>query len=435
MNARSNITVDGGTNGFIGNTLNGTSGGACPGGACTTQTSTTGIGWTNGVTNLEVKNLTIQNLYIHTPSTSDVGGAQGISGSGQAVNVNIHDNTIHDTKHNIIVLFDGSSSGVQIHNNHVYNTVWAIFVGDDNANTNMTNVNVYANDIHDFANWFDTGFLNHYDVILFQSTNGSTGTFTNSNIYNNYFHGSMDANGTGYVYLTDSNGGMSGINIFNNLCANVTLANSGSPEACFVLGFGPKNVNIWNNTLAGITQTTPQDLLRIRDTGATGIVSQNNIFASGGSAVHLYSGNTVSSSDFNDYGLPGAFHNTPTNWYFEFPDGTKIGTFAGWISATSLDTPDSISANPNLDSNFIPLAGSPAFNLGTNLFSTCNGQPVPGLGALCFDKPLIVGVGSATVGPNARPASGNWTAGAFQNGATPGCTLGGNVKISGVTIQ
>lgn len=51
----------------------------------------------------------------------------------------------------------------------------------------------------------------------------------------------------------------------------------------------------------------------------------------------------------------------------------------------------------------LPTATSPLVKAGKNFFSVCNGQPIPGLGALCSDKRGIV-----------RPTTGSWDSGANQ---------------------
>ena len=50
---------------------------------------------------------------------------------------------------------------------------------------------------------------------------------------------------------------------------------------------------------------------------------------------------------------------------------------------------------------------SAAIKAGVNLFSTCNGQPNPGLGALCSDA-----------NGNPRPTSGSWDAGAYSSASS-----------------
>jgi hypothetical protein len=230
----------------------------------------------------------------------------------------------------------------------------------------------------------------------------------------------MDSSGTGYIYLTDSAVGMSGMYIFNNDCSNLTLANSGSPEACFVIGFSSQGVRIYNNTLSGVTQTTPQDLIRIRNGSNIVTANENNVLVAGGETIHMYTGSSITTSNYNVFGPPSSFTYSSAcscYWYFEYPDGTKLPSLSAWTTATGgLDSPNSQSINPMLGSNNVPLSGSPVIRAGTNLYSLagCASPTIPGLGALCYDKPLTVGVGSATVGANTRPATGSWDGGAYQ---------------------
>src|SRR5581483_9185966 len=63
------VTVDGGSNGIIENTLNGAAGTSCPGGTCTSNISA-GIYVASGKTDVEIRNLKIQNIYLCNGASS-----------------------------------------------------------------------------------------------------------------------------------------------------------------------------------------------------------------------------------------------------------------------------------------------------------------------------------------------------------------------------
>lgn len=78
--------------------------------------------------------------------------------------------------------------------------------------------------------------------------------------------------------------------------------------------------------------------------------------------------------------------------------------FSSWVSSSG-ETGSSYQASASgiINSDGTLPSTSPARGAGTNLYSMCNGQPNPGLGALCYDA-----------AGNARLASGAWDAGAFN---------------------
>ena len=145
---------------------------------------------------------------------------------------------------------------------------------------------------------------------------------------------------------------------------------------------GGNNGTIVNNTIWGAVTACAFNIGNITTGGA---VLQNNVFnnvvqqTSGTSGLGLNDvtgGGSVSTSNYNDwYRLNTS--NTMLYQYF------KTG-FAAYQSSTGFDA-NSITSNPNLNSSYQPIAGSPVIKAGTNLYSVCNGQPNPGLGALCFD--------------------------------------------------
>src|SRR5262249_5190792 len=110
-------------------------------------------------------------------------------------------------------------------------------------------------------------------------------------------------------------------------------------------------------------------------------------------------------------------------------NGTFISAYSGTASwqAAGYDTHGSNAAS-SLSGTYSLNSGSAAIGLGTNLSSMCNGQPNPGIGALCFDKNGV-----------ARPGVGlgAWDAGAFQfiaAGSSPTTTIVTPLPVSAVTF-
>ena len=131
------------------------------------------------------------------------------------------------------------------------------------------------------------------------------------------------------------------------------------------------------------------------------------------------------SPNYNLYSLDGFSSSTPfyANGSYTFANYQSHVGGAGEANSTNPAT-----SNVNYTTGKLIL-GSGAIGAGTNLYSTCNGQPNPGLGALCFDAAGV-----------ARPSSAAWDIGAYQyvpatngpEGLLPGTSL---LRGSSVIIQ
>lgn len=166
---RNYIVIDGGANGVIQNTANGT-------GLANQQSSFAIVA--DGGSNIEVKNLTCQNIYVRSqfdPSPIDVNSVscykQNASSSG---GINIHDNTMHDVGW-AIILEEGMGTGLTVANNNIYNADHGLALAPNCTGCTANTVSVHDNHIHDPANWDDDPPANgnHHDGIhLFAQDNG-----------------------------------------------------------------------------------------------------------------------------------------------------------------------------------------------------------------------------------------------------------------------
>jgi hypothetical protein len=387
------ITVDGGTNGTIQATLDGSPGATCLAGACQYQQNGFAVRLSS-CNSCEIKNLTVSDMYIHTATSNDAGGNNGIMLSGN--NVSIDNNTIHDTCWAINSDFNSAgTTNINIFNNTLYNIDHGIAVGDSGPGSMLTGLLIYGNVIHDFANWDTAGDFWHHDgVHVFTNNDSSVGTpFM---IYNNYVYGNWGQNdNTAFFLEINNSGSTAGAHyIFNNLlvfgggaCANMAINDD----------TGGTGGTIVNNTMAG--NGAGACGLMIGESNSASAVIQNNIYSGNGQSGQIAisnatGGSTISISNYNDF-----FQVNPNDgmryneWYTTVPS---------WTSGTGFDR-NTITSNPNLNANYQPNSGSPVIGAGINLYGTCSGQPVPGLGALCSDH-----------AGNQRPSSGNWDIGAFQ---------------------
>jgi len=384
LNGKSYVVVDGGSNGVIQNTANGT-------GLANQQTSV-GVQGT-GATNDEVKNLTIKNIYVNqgsAPGATDAAGVNtvGIQFNGNSTNSKADQNTVSQAKTGIQFAMDsgGDASNIQIFSNKISDVDWGINVGGGDPGDTATGVQIYANDISNWTNWqFPTSAYHQDGIILFNVGNSSAGIV--ANVYNNYIHGDLGVGSpTGFIYCAD----FSSCNVYNNL-----LVNSGHTiDGIIWLGQTSNNgktMAVYNNTVI----STQNDIgITLALSGHATI--KNNIFNGVSVGIHDYNTltSTVTASNNNLWQTTtGAAPQMAT------ADSTFVSYSAWQTDGFDLN---SSTAAPNLNASYAPNTGSPVIGLGANLTSLS-------ITSLDFDY-----------AGTPRPATGNWTAGAFQVGGGGG---------------
>ena len=392
ISGQSWVVIDGGTNGTIQNTLTGTSGGACPGGACSYSSSGQFI-YINGSSNITVQNLSLGVLYDHLSVSDDNSDGAGIFLNNSS-NVTINNNTIHDSRYGVFVQPSNGNSNVTVSNNMIYNIDAGTSVGIGNANIAFSGFYFYGNKIHDFANWNNTDYTFHHDGVHIWETQNND-TLSNCYIYNNYWYGDF-GHGTAMTYLENYGTGTSGAcYVFNNLYGPTAATGGNGFGGVWTEtdAVGHPTMYVYNNTFVGAGLTTFNaswlELANISET------LENNIVSNVG--IGLYTQSSAANPVASNYNLWNASSNGSM-----FQINGSSYSLSAWHTASGLDGNSSGSA-PLLNSDFSLQSGSPARGLGTNLYSICNGQANPGLGALCLDRNGV-----------ARPASGAWDAGAFQ---------------------
>ena len=415
------VVVDLGTNGLIQNTLNGTSGAACPGGTCTDQNITSAIVINGGLTNVEIKSAaaggTIADMYDKTPCSSDAGvnsyGVFVYQGNGGTVsNLLVHDLTMHD----MIGGFSGGYSAwsnVSIYNNVMSRMSIEIGMGDRGNNSTISGLNIYNNQLFDNYVWWDTGDVNHLNAMHpFAVHSGST--ITGVAIYNNYVHGDFGAQNCGSTghqtaaFFVEG-GGTSG-NIFNNII--VSNGTGDYPSNGYIVVGAP--YGIYNNTIIG--NTTGAYAIS-NGSGTVGV--ENNLVSTVDAFEQQFSTSTLTS----DYNL---FYNGSSSPFLYGASASTRLSYATWLS-DGFDAHTQTS-NPNVSGTW-PASGigtlpayafpvlSPIVNNGTNLTGLA-------IAALNLDA-----------SGHARPSSGAWTIGAYNFIPSFSSSISGKVTISGKVQQ
>jgi hypothetical protein len=414
---RSWVVVDGGQNGLIQDTLNGTQGAACPGGPCSEQQSSLAI-FAETCDDCEIKNLTIANLYVHTmcvqASGCDTSGSVGdglvISGSNWRVDHNV----FHDIHWALIHTYDAGDTDDTIDHNDIFNMDHGVIIASESAGM-AQNDSIHDNHFHDMANW-DTGAADafHHDGIHAWNSaedEGSPawGSFTGLYIYNNRFDGTQGGNCTAWIFLEggyDNTGRTPWTSLFDSPNAFIYgnyFTNSDTGANVQVSCAGPAVV--FNNTLIGPSTNGKDDVgdaLTVGGAGpggvaSAGIIVRNNLWS--GEDTLIAGAATDTYALLPDYEFYGDY-TTSYNPFWGF--GVDTASFSAWQTACHCDAHSMAIGGPLtvVDANGVPVAGSWLLGHAQNMFDA--GLNLPGMGADLTGTP--------------RPAAGKgpWTVGAFQ---------------------
>ncbi len=376
------IVLDGGTNGTIRNTANGTPGAACTAG-CSFQRGSMGV-WSGG-SNVTVQNLTVQKVYMHTEGFNDAlgedsGGVQ-ICGSGSIARGNVIDNT-----YNGVALGCTNVSNVEIANNRITLCNHCVKVGINNGT--VSGLRVHDNDLSDAYVWDQPD--NHYHHNGIFAFGDPAGTIIGE-YYNNYIHGifSRDvpyggSHTTALIFLENDNQAK----IYNNIFTLDTADVFGASNGYIMVKQATKPQEIYNNTF----YDPGHDSICIRGDGGPALTLKNNIFKGCWFAVSWENSFPSLVSDYNDiFGTPAA------QWTY---GSNRFISFAEWKTSCSGCDTHSLTVDPGLDGNFRPQ--NSVLDVGANLTSL-------GIAALNTSKDGVL-----------RPVSGSWTIGAVGRAGAQG---------------
>lgn len=415
IGANNYVTINGGTNGIIQATANGTS-------LANQQDNGTGVdcGSVNICSNILVENLTIANLYVHSCSVSASYTACTDGGGGNTLGIRlwggnndtIYNNIVHDVHWSIVMLYgtNGTNSNNMVaRNNTVYNNDHGIVFADEGSGSTANGSNcsnaIYNNDISNFQSWDNATDAFHHDGIH-AFANNAPGANYYVCVYSNYLHGDGGVTFNSFIFMeSDSQSSQ----VFNNV---LNLTANGNPTTCTGTGIlGPAtgsgtngvSLGVYNNTIVGYNTS---------NCIAQGVQEQtnptlyNNIFSTANQATYATSDSGTVTWDYNTYYNIGS-----GEWQF--------GSFASWQS--SGNDKHGQNANPSLTSSFTLNSGSPAIGAAKNLTSL-------GITALDSGAPQTFGAGgSCGSGCSPRLPSGAWDAGAYPYGnstASPAAPTG-----------
>jgi len=384
---RSYIVIDGGTNGLIKNTANGTGrGNAQPSRAIMAANC-------NGCV---VKNLTMADIYVRT-SYNDLAVVQ------QSVNciywLNANNFTVtHVTCHDTGWAFAGFGDNFTLSYSNIYNVDHGLAIG---PSAMMTGFHIHDNHIHDYVNWDSPTNAYHHDGVHIWGQRG--GIVTSGSIYNNVFDGDSGVNITGHIYLQDS---VKSVSVYNNVFlvpANRTINAlwfSGITSAGVLPGGAATGNSAFNNFIRAGGHTHGSGIFITAQDNFTAV---NNVLLGGNSDIVIQAGGYLSSQGINNNVYEDLLADAGSLNAFRF-QGHSYHDLASWQSACHCDSGAKLAPASKINASSLGqlLSGSVAISAAANLANMSVGNLLP----LSRDK-----VGAL------RQLSGSWDAGAYKFGS------------------
>jgi hypothetical protein len=388
-NGRSYIVIDGGTNGLIKNSANGTGRGYVQDSRAIYAPSCTGC---------VVKNLTIADMYVRT-SASDLAVHQTAVNCVYLLNSNYVTIT-RVTCHDAGWAFTGYGNNFTLSYSNMYNVDHGVAFG---PKATSSNISIHDNHFHDYVKWDSPTNAYHHDGIHLWGQNG--GVVANGSIYNNVFDGDSGVNITAHIFLQDS---VKNVSVYNNVFlvpANRTMQAlwfQGVPNSGTLPGGVPTGNSAYNNFIRAGGHNRGSAMLVA---GQYNFTAVNNVLLGGNSNIAVQNGGSLSSTGINNNVYEDLLADAGVYNSFGY-QGRNYRDLASWQSACRCDSRSKMApaSKINASSSGALLSGSVGISAASNLLNISLGT----LSALSKDK-----VGAP------RQVTGNWDAGAYKFGSTP----------------
>ena len=385
---QSYIVIDGGTNGLIKNTANGTGLGNAQDSRAIYAPTCTGC---------VVKNLTVANMYVRT-SYNDLAVTQTAVNCVYWLNSNNFTVT-HLTCHDAGWALAGYGNNFTLSYSNIYNIDHGLAFGAQGTNSGFS---IHDNHIHSYVNWDSSTNAYHHDGLHIWGQNG--GIVTNGSIYNNLFDGDSGVNITAHIFLQDS---VKNISVYNNVFlvpSNRTIQVlwfQGVPNSGSLPGGVPTGNSAYNNFIraGGHSRGTG-----IFVAGQYNFTAVNNVILGGNGDIGVQSGGSLSSEGINNNIYEDLLADAGSYNSFSF-QGHTYRTLAAWQAACHCDSRSKLAPAAQINASSLGqlLSGSVAISAAANLMNITSGNLSP------LSKDIVGAV---------RPLSGNWDAGAYKFGST-----------------
>lgn len=343
------IVIDGGFNGIIQNTNNGT--------ALGNKVGSTAIS-AGDVSYLTVKNLTIANLYVRVAGGED-GGGTGIrsywNGGATPHDITVSNCVLHDMQTGFNIDYGPGASNFVMASCIVSNCNWGGNAGDHGSSASLTGLSIINNRFSNWAAWEDPADNNHHNGFYgWAESGGSLRNVTASgNLVGPGYTGSHQTSGLFF------SGNIGSVLVYNNIFIAATNESWGDGMLSIWQHDGNgTNIQALNNTFAG----GGNGIALWFFAGSTTYVAENNIMENVATAISQF--NNSSAPLVADYNL--GYNLKPSEAYNQSATGSSLfENFAQWQTAGNDAHGGSL--NPNLDSNYVPQPGGFAIGTGKNL--------------------------------------------------------------------
>lgn len=327
---KSYLVIDGGTNGMIENTNNGTLLG--------NQVNGHGISL-YGCSHVEIKNLETLMYKRVENALADYNSTAVYFWNGSS-DINIHNNNMHDSGRQVYQSARYPDKNITIHHNSIDNSGIGIVIGTAGTGETVDNVTIYNNIIHKSILWSGNPDIHTNAIQVFAVQSGSG--VTNLNVHDNKFYGNCGTNSTSLLFIE---GLVYSPNIYNNTLLYESNPGTGCGNGMMYLkqtqgGLVANNTFISTDNLSGIG---------LAFTTGNNVVVKYNIFKSVGIPISLPDSTTaVFVCDYNLFPLGGIRFNYGS--YAQY-------TYDQWKSISGFDA-HSTTGNPLLNPEHVPKAPS-----------------------------------------------------------------------------
>lgn len=364
VDSKSYVTIDGGTNGRIENTNNGT--------AKSYQNDTTGIqGHT--VNYLTIKNLTITDLYVRTPGSTTDRNRIGIAIEVYGSNIMIQNNSLSEGDTLIAISYNGSYSNITMDSNSISRCNHGITVGAYTGTPDLTNLTIMNNSIDNLDVWNGVSG-NHLDgIIIFNEKADYSGSITNCYIYGNTIGPDIGTITTAGIFIdVYASRQMVNMQIYNNLFtarAPYYWTNG------FIRVKSSLNALIVNNTIISYSRSGIGISI---GTESSGTIIKNNLLYSVGTPISLGAAASMPVNMVSDYNVFWDIPTTGTGAFYQ--PKYAASTWTAW-KALGFDGNSTIN-QPLLDDNYVPtlqdtVARDRGLDLSTHFSSDKRGYARP----------------------------------------------------------
>jgi len=381
------IVIDGGSNGIINSTSNGT--------ALPLQVGSKGILFYEA-SRVTVKNLTIENLFVRTAGTNVSGGGIGIqfkwNGGGSFGSDLVTNCVFHDMSTGLSIGYGPNCTNFEMSGCTAYNVNMGGNAGDNGSLTLLNGLTVSNNRFYSWSNWDGTDDLSqktwhHNGFYAWAETGGSLSNVT--------YSGNFIGPGFGGVCQTSGlfvSGRAWNTMVYNNL---IIAPDGTCPADGFIFLWICHSVatastaSVFNNTIVGGGKGTGIEFFQGFGSNLTTYFSENNLIQNVATAITVYSNfdSTLISSHNSFYEVPFS-----TICYSSATGSAGWATSIADWQALGYDL-NLITNNPELSANYTLVSDSPTIGAGANLTS--------------------LGITNDFNG-NPRPATGPWDIGAYE---------------------